>query len=153
MFLVVSATAIEADGLRKAFGRITALDGLSFRVPTGSTALRPDAGHARVCDLDVVDHATRVRRVIGLAGQFAAVDPNLTGREHLVLIGRLSRVGRRQAKARADELLNHTVVPAHDPNASARQFYTSENGNRGVYFRDPAGHLMELITRAQGEPT
>jgi ABC-type multidrug transport system ATPase subunit len=71
-----------------------------------STALRPDAGHATVCGLDVVDDATRVRRVIGLAGQFAAVDPNLTGRENLVLIGRLSRVGRRQARARADELLD-----------------------------------------------
>jgi ABC-2 type transport system ATP-binding protein len=122
----MSATAVEAEGLRKAFGRITALDGLSFQVPTGSvlgllgpngsgktttisilsTALRPDAGHATVCGLDVVGEAARVRRVIGLAGQFAAVDPNLTGRENLVLIGRLSRVGRRQARARADELLD-----------------------------------------------
>src|SRR5580700_5918679 len=131
----MSATAVEAEGLRKAFGRITALDGLSFQVPTGSvlgllgpngsgktttisilsTALRPDAGHATVCGLDVVGEAARVRRVIGLAGQFAAVDPNLTGRENLVLIGRLSRVGRRQARARADELLDSSgLVTAAD---------------------------------------
>jgi ABC-type multidrug transport system ATPase subunit len=122
----MSATAIEAESLRKAFGRITALDGLSLQVPAGSvlgllgpngsgktttvsilsTALRPDAGHATVLGLDVVRDAPRVRRVIGLAGQFAAVDPNLTGRENLALIGRLSRVGRRQAKARAAELLD-----------------------------------------------
>jgi len=122
----MNATAIEAESLRKAFGRITALDGLSFQVPTGSvlgllgpngsgktttvsilsTALRPDAGHATVRGLDVVRDAPRVRREIGLAGQFAAVDPNLTGRENLTLIGRLSRVGRRQAKGRAAELLD-----------------------------------------------
>jgi ABC-2 type transport system ATP-binding protein len=71
-----------------------------------STSLRPDAGRAAVCGLDVVADAPEVRGVIGFAGQFAAVDPNLTGRENLVLIGRLSRVGREQAKARADELLD-----------------------------------------------
>src|SRR5579859_4465564 len=111
--------AIEADDLSKAFGQVTALDGLSFQVPAGSvlgllgpngsgktttvsilsTALRPDAGRAAVCGLDVVADAPAVRGVIGFAGQFAAVDPNLTGRENLVLIGRLSRVGRRQARA------------------------------------------------------
>jgi ABC-2 type transport system ATP-binding protein len=117
--------AIEVDGLRKAFGQITALDGLSFEVPAGSvlgllgpngsgkttavsilsTALRPDAGRARVCGLDVVHDAAAVRGMIGFAGQFAAVDPNLTGRENLTLIGRLSRTGRRQARLRAEELL------------------------------------------------
>ena len=70
-----------------------------------STSLRPDAGRATVGGLDVVTRAAAVRRVIGFAGQFAAVDPNLTGRENLTLIGRLSRVGRRQARIRADELL------------------------------------------------
>jgi ABC-type multidrug transport system ATPase subunit len=54
----------------------------------------------------VVADARAVRGVIGFAGQFAAVDPNLTGRENLVLIGRLSRVGRKRAKVRADELLD-----------------------------------------------
>ena len=118
-------TAVEVDGLRKAFGTVLALDGLSFRVPAGSvlgllgpngsgktttvsilsTALRPDAGRAVIGGLDVVADAARVRRVIGFAGQFAAVDPNLTGRENLTLIGRLSRLGRAQARVRAGELL------------------------------------------------
>jgi ABC-2 type transport system ATP-binding protein len=122
----MSEPAVEARGLRKAFGKVQALDGLSLAVPAGSvlgllgpngsgktttvsilaTSLRPDAGHGRVGGLDVVTQAAQVRRVIGLAGQFAAVDPNLTGRENLRLIGRLSRVGRRQARARADELLD-----------------------------------------------
>jgi ABC-2 type transport system ATP-binding protein len=121
----MNGIVIEADGLRKAFGQVTALDGLSLRVPSGtvlgllgpngsgktttvsilSTALRPDAGHAAVCGLDVTRDAPRVRRVIGFAGQYAAVDGNLTGRENLTLIGRLSRIGRKAAAARADELL------------------------------------------------
>jgi ABC-2 type transport system ATP-binding protein len=122
---MMSKPAIEASGLRKAFGGVQALDGLSLEVPAGSvlgllgpngsgkttavsiltTSLRPDAGRATVAGLDVVTEAAQVRRVIGLAGQFAAVDPNLTGRENLRLIGRLSRLGRRQARVRADELL------------------------------------------------
>jgi ABC-2 type transport system ATP-binding protein len=122
----MSGHAIEADGLRKAFGAVTALDGLSLTVGAGSvlgllgpngsgktttvsilsTSLRPDGGHATVRGLDVVTDAARVRQVIGFAGQFAAVDANLTGRENLTLIGRLSRVGRRQSRVRAAELLD-----------------------------------------------
>src|SRR5580693_9106713 len=122
---MMSEPAVEANGLRKAFDDVQALDGLSLAVaagtvlgllgPNGSgktttvsiltTSLRPDAGYATVGGLDVVTEAAQVRRVIGLAGQFAAVDPNLTGRENLRLIGRLSRLGRRQARVRADELL------------------------------------------------
>jgi ABC-2 type transport system ATP-binding protein len=122
----MSEPAVEARGLRKAFGEVQALDGLSLAVPAGSvlgllgpngsgktttvsilaTSLRPDAGRATVGGLDVVTQAAQVRRVIGLAGQFAAVDPNLTGRENLRLIGRLSRMGRGQARVRADELLD-----------------------------------------------
>src|SRR5262245_2786771 len=95
--------AVEADGLTKSFGDVLALDGLSFAAPPGSvlgllgpngsgktttvsilsTALRPDAGRATVRGLDVVTAAARVRQVIGFAGQFAAVDANLTGRENL----------------------------------------------------------------------
>jgi ABC-2 type transport system ATP-binding protein len=117
--------AIEAEGLRKAYGPVTALNGLTLQVPTGSvvgllgpngsgktttvsilsTALRPDGGRAAVHGLDVVADAPRVRAVIGFAGQFAAVDPNLTGRENLTLIGRLSRVGRGLARTRAEQLL------------------------------------------------
>ena len=132
----MSNAAIEAHGLRKAFGPVRepvrALDGLSLAVPAGSvlgllgpngsgktttvsilaTSVRPDAGRATVCGLDVVTQAAQVRRVIGLAGQFAAVDPNLTGRENLRLIGRLSRVGRAQARVRADELLERFGLTA-----------------------------------------
>jgi daunorubicin resistance ABC transporter ATP-binding subunit len=127
--------AIEADTLRKAYGTITALDGLSFQVPAGSvlgllgpngsgkttavsilsTTLRPDAGRAIVCGLDAVADAPAVRQLIGLAGQFAAVDANLTGRENLMLIARLSRVGRRHASGRAAELLDQFgLMPAAD---------------------------------------
>jgi ABC-2 type transport system ATP-binding protein len=122
----MSGPAIEVDGLRKAFGTVTALDGLSLAALAGSvlgllgpngsgktttvyilsTSLRPDGGHATVDGLDVVADAARVRRIIGFAGQFAAVDPNLTGRENLTLIGRLSRVGRRHSRVRAGELLD-----------------------------------------------
>jgi ABC-2 type transport system ATP-binding protein len=122
----MSELAVVADGLRKAYGEVQALDGLSFTVAEGSvlgllgpngsgktttvsilaTSLRPDAGHATVGGLDVVTQAAQVRRVIGLAGQFAAVDPNLTGRENLRLIGHLSRVSRQAARIRADELLD-----------------------------------------------
>ncbi|MGH3170396.1 MAG: ATP-binding cassette domain-containing protein [Trebonia sp.] len=121
----MDSPVIDADGLRKAFGQVTALDGLSLQVPGGtglgllgpngsgpttpvsilSPALRPDAGHATVCGLDVVRDAAAVRATMGFAGQYAAVDPNLTGRENLTLIGRLSRVARKQARTRAAELL------------------------------------------------
>jgi ABC-2 type transport system ATP-binding protein len=120
-----NAQVIEVEGLRKSFGEFTAVDGLSLQVREGtvlgllgpngagktttvsilSTALRPDGGRATVCGFDVVSSAKRVRELIGFAGQFAAVDPSLTGRENLTLIGRLSRVARREAKARAAELL------------------------------------------------
>ena len=122
----MSDAAVEADGLRKSFGDVVALDGLSFAAAAGSvlgllgpngsgktttvsilsTSLRPDGGRAAVQGLDVVADAALVRHVIGFAGQFAAVDPNLTGRENLALIGRLSRLGRKQARVRAGELLD-----------------------------------------------
>jgi ABC-2 type transport system ATP-binding protein len=123
---------IVARELRKRYGRVVALDGLSFEVPEGSitgllgpngsgktttvsilsTALRPDSGQALVCGLDVVSEAAAVRGRIGFAGQFAAVDVNLTGRENLRLIGRLSRLPRRAAKARAEELLSRFGLEA-----------------------------------------
>jgi daunorubicin resistance ABC transporter ATP-binding subunit len=117
---------IDVAGLDKSYGRVTALDGLGFEVPAGSvcallgpngsgktttvsilsTALRPDAGRASVGGHDVVGEPGAVRAVSGFAGQFAAVDPNLSGRENLTLVGRLSRVPRRQAPWRAAELLD-----------------------------------------------
>jgi ABC-2 type transport system ATP-binding protein len=117
--------AIMLRDLRKSYRRVVALDALSLSVAPGSvtgllgpngsgktttvsilsTALRPDSGQALVAGLDVTVHPAQVRRLIGFAGQFAAVDPNLTGRENLRLIGRLSRLPRPVARDRADEAL------------------------------------------------
>ncbi len=117
--------AIEADGLVKAFGPNRAVDGVDLAVPRGSvygvlgpngagktttirmlaTLLRPDGGRARVLGHDVVEEADEVRGLISLTGQLASVDEDLTGRENLVLIGRLFGYGRRDAAGRAGELL------------------------------------------------
>ncbi len=116
--------AIVVDDLAKSYGALVALDGIGFEVapgtvtgllgPNGSgktttvailaTALRPDSGVARVYGRDVVRDPAGVRQIIGFAGQFAAVDANLTGKENLVLIGRLSRLGREKARRHAVEL-------------------------------------------------
>jgi len=120
-----AALAIEASGLRKAFGKTQAVDGVDLAVRTGSvygilgpngagktttvrmlaTLLRPDEGEARVLGHDIVDEADAVRSVVSLTGQLASVDEDLTGQENLVLIGRLMGFRRGQAKARAAELL------------------------------------------------
>ena len=117
--------AVEAAGLTKSFGAVRALDGLDLAVRTGSicallgpngagktTAIRilatlagPDAGRASVAGHDVAREPARVRRCIGLAGQHAAVDEDLTGRENLVIIGLMQHLGRREAGRRADVLL------------------------------------------------
>jgi oleandomycin transport system ATP-binding protein len=117
--------AIEAEGLVKRFGKTTALDGVDLLVRPGTvvgllgpngagkttavrvlaTLIRPDAGRARVGGYDVQHDADRVRALIGLTGQYAAVDEDLTGYENLVLIGRLLELPRKRAKQRADELL------------------------------------------------
>ncbi len=117
--------AIEAEGLIKRFGPTKALDGLDLAVPEGTvcgllgpngagkttavrilaTLLRPDAGSARVGGFDVCRQARRVRDLIGLTGQFAAIDDALTGAENLVLIGRLLDLPGPHARRRAGELL------------------------------------------------
>jgi ABC-2 type transport system ATP-binding protein len=117
--------AIRVEGLTKRFGSVMALDGIDFEVRAGTvfgllgpngagkttavrvltTILLPDGGRAEVLGHDVVREAEAVRYRIGLAGQFAAVDPNLTGRENLRLVGRLAQLPRRSIGARADELL------------------------------------------------
>jgi oleandomycin transport system ATP-binding protein len=117
--------SIVAEGLVKRFGETVALDGIDLAVHTGSvfgllgpngagkttavrilaTLLRPDGGHAEVCGHDVVRHAHQVRQLTGLTGQYASVDEALTGRENLMLIGRLTGQSRPAAKARARELL------------------------------------------------
>jgi ABC-2 type transport system ATP-binding protein len=118
--------AIVAEGLSKRFGQVRALDGVSFGQPAGTvlgmlgpngagktttvrilaTLLSPDGGRARVAGMDVVEQAAAVRRLIGLSGQYAAVDPYLTGRENLQMIGRLHGLARRAARCRAGELLD-----------------------------------------------
>ncbi|WP_046770373.1 ATP-binding cassette domain-containing protein [Jiangella alkaliphila] len=125
MVVTTSDAAIAAEGLRKQYGSSYALDGLDLTVERGvvhgllgpngagkttavrilSTLLRFDGGSARVAGHDVVTEADEVRRRIGLTGQYAAVDETLSGRQNLVMFGRLYHLGARQAKRRADELL------------------------------------------------
>lgn len=117
--------AIWAEGLVKHFGETKALDGVDLAVRTGTvvgllgpngagkttavrvlaTLLRPDAGRATVGGFDVLQDAHKVRQLIGLTGQYASVDEQLTGTENLVLIGRLLGMPRPEAKSRARELL------------------------------------------------
>jgi oleandomycin transport system ATP-binding protein len=121
-----SDLAVEAQGLVKRFGATTALDGVDLAVPRGSvlgllgpngagkttavrmlaTLLAPDGGWARVDGHDVVAEPARVRESIGLTGQYASVDDALSGTQNLVMIGRLLDLSRRDARARARELLN-----------------------------------------------
>jgi daunorubicin resistance ABC transporter ATP-binding subunit len=126
---------IEAHGLTKRFGATVALDGIDLEVPAGAilgvlgpngagktTAVRilttltiPDGGSARVAGHDVVGDATAVQRNIGVTAQDATLDEVLTGRENLVMIGRLSGVRRANARARASELLERfDLVDAAD---------------------------------------
>ena len=138
--------AIEAQGLVKRFGDVHALAGVDLQVPAGgvlgllgpngagkttvvrilATLVRPEGGQARVLGLDVVRQAAQVRRVIGLSGQYAAVDGYLTGRENLRMIGRLSGLGWVGARRRADELLE--VVGLTD--AAHRTVRTFSGGMR-----------------------
>jgi ABC-2 type transport system ATP-binding protein len=121
----VGDPAILVEGLVKRFGPVAALNGVDFEVPAGTvfgllgpngagktTAVRilatiilPDGGRAEVLGHDVVRDADRVRYLIGLAGQYAAVDANLTGRENLRLTGRLAQLPTGVVRGRADELL------------------------------------------------
>ena len=131
--------AVVAEGLVKTFkGGVRALDGVDLRVPEGTvlgllgpngagktttvrilaTLLRPDAGRATVAGFDVVKDAAQLRRVIGLSGQYAAVDENLTGRENLYMFGRLYQLPKAVARQRAGELLE--------------QFSLSDAGDRVV---------------------
>ncbi len=121
-----SQPAVAAQGIRKYFGDVKALDGIELEVQPGTilallgpngagkttfvrivtTLMRPDAGRAWVAGHDVVHDAAAVRSMIGLTGQYAAVDDNLTGRENLEMVARLYHLGRKEARARAGDLLD-----------------------------------------------
>jgi len=142
----MSEAAIEVHELRKSYGEVQALCGIDLAVPPGTvlgllgpngagkttavriltTLLPPDGGSARVAGLDVVRDAARLRSQIGLAGQYAAVDENLTGRENLEMVGRLYHLGRASSLERADELLERFALT----DAAGRLVRTYSGGMR-----------------------
>ncbi|MEZ5158151.1 MAG: ATP-binding cassette domain-containing protein [Candidatus Nanopelagicales bacterium] len=157
--------AIEAQGLvkiypaRRGSSEVRALDGVDLAVPEGTilgllgpngagktttvrilaTLLRPDAGSAKVAGFDVVRQAQDVRRAIGLSGQYAAVDENLTGWENLYMFGRLYEMPKVEAKRRADELLE--------------QFNLSDAGGRPVKtYSGGMRRRLDLAGALSGRP-
>src|ERR1700742_4297444 len=138
--------AIEAEGLVKHFGETKALDGLDLTVAQGTvygllgpngagkttavrvlaTLLKADGGQARVLGRDVSKEAPAVRRLIGLTGQYAALDEYLTGRSNLVMIGELSRLTGKAARRRADQPLEQFDLTA----AAGRAVKTYSGGMR-----------------------
>jgi ABC-2 type transport system ATP-binding protein len=138
--------AVEAVGISKRFGGVVALDEVSFRAESGSvTALlgpngagkttvlrilttlsKPDAGFGRVCGLDVVRNAERVRTLIGVTGQAVALDPALSGRQNLRFVARLCHLGRAVSLRRADELIERL----HLEDAADRAIRTYSGGMR-----------------------
>jgi ABC-2 type transport system ATP-binding protein len=142
----MSDLAIRVEGLTKRFDTVTALDGIDLEIPARtvfgllgpngagktttirilSTILAPDAGRAEVLGRDVVRQAKEVRTQIGLAGQYATVDTNLTGRENLRLMGRLVHLPRREAARRIEALLDRFELTA----AADRPVRTYSGGMR-----------------------
>ena len=140
------ADAIETRGLAKHFGDTRALDGVDLRIGQGTvygllgpngagktttirilaTLLRPDGGNATVLGHDVVRDARQVREKVGLTGQYASVDEDLTGHENLVLMGRLLGLSWREARARSLELLDAFGLDE----AAGRQVQTYSGGMR-----------------------
>jgi ABC-2 type transport system ATP-binding protein len=137
---------VEVEGIARSFGETRALAGVDVSVPEGgvvallgpngagkttlirilSTLIEPDAGTATVAGFDVVKQPTAVRRSIGLAGQYAAVDETLTGRENLEMVGRLSRLSKSLAAERAAEVLDRVSLT----DDADRQLKTYSGGMR-----------------------
>ncbi len=161
--------AIIVEGLLKSYGSVRALQGVDFTARTGTvlgllgpngagkttavrilaTLLEPDGGTARVVGLDVERDAAALRAKIGLAGQYAAVDENLTGRENLEMVGRLYHLGGPESRARADELLERFDLTE----AGKRPVKTDSGGMRrrldlaaALVFRPPVLFLDEPTT-------
>ncbi|GAA4486496.1 daunorubicin resistance protein DrrA family ABC transporter ATP-binding protein [Rhodococcus olei] len=125
-----TSPAIEAEGLVKRFGEFTAVDGVSLTVPTGSvygvlgpngagktttirmlaTLLQPDAGQARIFGHDVVAEPTAVRSLVGVTGQYASVDEDLTATENLMIFSRLLGLSRTDARRKTAELLEEFAL-------------------------------------------
>jgi ABC-2 type transport system ATP-binding protein len=161
--------AIVVEGLEKSYGTVRALCGVDFTAATGSvlgllgpngagkttavrilaTLLKPDGGRARVAGLDVARDAGALRAKIGLAGQYAAVDENLTGFENLEMVGQLYHMRRADARARATELLERFELS----DAARRPVKTYSGGMRrrldlaaALVFRPPVLFLDEPTT-------
>jgi ABC-2 type transport system ATP-binding protein len=161
--------AIVVEGLEKSYGSVHALCGVDFAARTGSvlgllgpngagkttairilaTLLKPDGGSARVAGLDVVRDAAELRAKIGLAGQYAAVDENLTGLENLEMVGRLYHLPKADARTRANELIERFDLVE----AAKRPAKTYSGGMRrrldlaaALVFRPPVLYLDEPTT-------
>ena len=170
--------AVEASGLTKHYGDVVALDGLELAVPTGSvlgllgpngagkttavsiltTLTAPDAGTARVAGVDVLSEPQRVRSLIGLSGQYAAVDEHLTALENLEMIGCLYGLRRRAARKKANELIERFRLTE----AANRPLKTFSGGMRrridlaGALLADPPVLFLDepttgLDPRSRGE--
>ncbi len=161
-------TAVRAEALVKTFGSTRALDGIDLEIPTGTvlgllgpngagkttavriltTLLRPDSGRAWVAGHDVVAEPDEVRKSIGLSGQYAAVDENLTGFENLYMVGRLYGMNKPDARARATELINRFRLT----DAAARPSKTYSGGMRrrldlaGALVAEPKVVLLDEPT-------
>ena len=159
VFRVMAAPLVQVENLVKRFGRTEVLRGITFQVypgevlgvlgPNGAgktttincltTLLRPDGGKASIAGYDVVGAPEAIRALIGLTGQFAAVDGDLTARENLILFGRLLRLSKVEAKRRADDLL--------------REFELFEVGDRRVKtFSGGMRRRLDLAASIVAEP-
>jgi ABC-2 type transport system ATP-binding protein len=165
----VTENAIVVEGLEKSYGSVRALCGVDFEAQTGTvlgllgpngagkttavriltTLLEPDGGTARVAGLDAVRDAAKLRTQIGLAGQYAAVDENLTGFENLEMVGRLYHMGGAASRERANELLDRFELS----DAAKRPAKTYSGGMRrrldlaaALVFRPPVLFLDEPTT-------